>query len=210
MSTNDSFLSRWSRLKRTRPEPATATVPGAVHGVVQDAPPSTAPASAIDPAAEGTLDRLTPADSLPDALPDTATLMLDSDFTAFLKEEVGDALRRQALKKLFNDPHFNVMDGLDIYIDDYSVPEPIPPEMLAKLRSASEWLAGRDEDATDATPTVAESDTRVADEIRPPDAEGKLPGGDPAPGPASGSDEGLDAPVEEPPNPATEGNGPGR
>jgi len=38
------------------------------------------------------------------------------------------------LKKLFADPHFNVMDGLDTYIDDYSQPDPIPPEMLRELR----------------------------------------------------------------------------
>ena len=35
-----------------------------------------------------------------------------------------------ALKKLFSDPHFNVMDGLDTYIDDYGKPDPIPPSML--------------------------------------------------------------------------------
>ena len=33
------------------------------------------------------------------------------------------------------------MDGLDIYIDDYSRPDPIPPEILAKLQHAREWLA---------------------------------------------------------------------
>ena len=30
------------------------------------------------------------------------------------------------MKKLFSDPHFNVMDGLDTYIDDYGKPDPIP------------------------------------------------------------------------------------
>ena len=40
------------------------------------------------------------------------------------------------MKKLFADPHFNVMDGLDIYIDDYSKPDPIPEAMLRKLASA--------------------------------------------------------------------------
>ena len=58
----------------------------------------------------------------------------ESDFTAFLKEEVSEAVRRQAMKTLFSDPHFNVMDGLDTYIDDYSVSEPIPQAMLAGLR----------------------------------------------------------------------------
>jgi hypothetical protein len=77
----------------------------------------------------------------PPALED---LSLASDFSAFLKAEVGEALRRQALKKLFADPHFNRMDGLDIYIDDYSVPDPIPPELMDKLEHAREWLSGRE------------------------------------------------------------------
>jgi hypothetical protein len=37
------------------------------------------------------------------------------------------------MKKMFSDPHFNVMDGLDIYIDDYSKPDPIPLEMLKRM-----------------------------------------------------------------------------
>jgi hypothetical protein len=34
---------------------------------------------------------------------------------------------------MFSDPHFNIMDGLDIYIDDYSKPDPIPLEMLKRM-----------------------------------------------------------------------------
>ncbi|MDO9597205.1 MAG: DUF3306 domain-containing protein [Azoarcus sp.] len=212
MSTSDPFLSRWSRLKRTRSEPDTAAVPAVVRDVVRDAPPSVAPASAIDPAAEPALDRSSPAELPSQELPDPATLTLDSDFTAFLKEEVGEAVRRQALKKLFNDPHFNVMDRLDIYIDDYSVSAPIPPEMLAKLRSASEWLAGRDEDTDEktdeATPATAEGTTRAADDVQTPALEGSTPGADLAPVPAAGLDEVL--PVETPPDSATDGNSPVR
>ena len=33
---------------------------------------------------------------------------------------VDESLKRQALRKLFADPRFNVMDGLDVYIDDYT------------------------------------------------------------------------------------------
>lgn len=71
-------------------------------------------------------------------LPDPATLLLnlgpDSDFSVFLRAEVSEDIRRQAMKQLFADPHFNVMDGLDTYIDDYSVCESIPETMLAGLR----------------------------------------------------------------------------
>jgi hypothetical protein len=37
------------------------------------------------------------------------------------------------LRKLFSDPRFNVMDGLDVYIDDYTKPDPIPPSVIERL-----------------------------------------------------------------------------
>ncbi len=45
-------------------------------------------------------------------------------------------LQHKALRKLFTDPRFNVMDGLDVYIDDYSKPDPISAEMVAGLAQA--------------------------------------------------------------------------
>ncbi len=62
-----------------------------------------------------------------------AALGPESDFGQFLRQEISEEVRRQAMKKLFADPHFNIMDGLDTYIDDYSVSEPIPEAMLATL-----------------------------------------------------------------------------
>jgi len=55
------------------------------------------------------------------------------DFSAFMKPGVDPTVQQAALKKMFSDPHFNVMDGLDIYIDDYSKPDPIPLEMLKRM-----------------------------------------------------------------------------
>ena len=66
-------------------------------------------------------------------LPPVDSLTIDSDFTAFLQSKVDEALKRQALKKLFADPRFNVMDGLDVYIDDYTKSVPIPPDILERL-----------------------------------------------------------------------------
>lgn len=152
MSAPGRFLSRWSRLKLT---PAAAETP-VVANAADDAPATASgtQAAGIDPSAA------------PDVLPDVASLALNSDFTAFLKEEVNEGLRRQALKKLFSDPHFNVMDGLDIYIDDYSVSQPIPPELLAKLRSAAEWLGDREgeiDDENDAESGLVETPAALAD-----------------------------------------------
>ena len=41
------------------------------------------------------------------------------------------------MKKLFSDPHFNVMDGLDTYIDDYGKPDPIPLSMLRRMNQSA-------------------------------------------------------------------------
>jgi len=50
--------------------------------------------------------------------------------------DVPPEVRNLAMKKLFADPHFNVMDGLDIYIGDYTQPDPLPEGMLRKMASA--------------------------------------------------------------------------
>lgn len=60
----------------------------------------------------------------------------DADFSPFMKQGVDESVKRSALKKLFTDPHFNVMDGLDIYTGDYTQSDPIPPEMMAMLKHA--------------------------------------------------------------------------
>ena len=71
-------------------------------------------------------------------VPDGETLLAnlgpDSDFGQFLRQEISEEIRRKAMKTLFAEPHFNVMDGLDIYIEDYNISEPIPEAMLAGMR----------------------------------------------------------------------------
>ena len=71
-----------------------------------------------------------------------APLPTESDLTAlapgasvddFMRVGVDEGVKRGALKKLFADPHYNVMDGLDTYIADYGVPDPIPEAMLRGL-----------------------------------------------------------------------------
>jgi hypothetical protein len=67
---------------------------------------------------------------------DVANLTRDSDYAPFIARGVDQAVQRGAMKKLFADPHFNLMDGLDIYIGDYNTPDPIPAAMLALLDHA--------------------------------------------------------------------------
>lgn len=51
-----------------------------------------------------------------------------------------EVTRRAALKKLFGDPRFNMMDGLDVYVGDYNKSEPISAAMLAQLKQAEKIL----------------------------------------------------------------------
>jgi hypothetical protein len=123
MSKPERFLSRWSRRKlealRAPAEPAPAV-----------AVPAPAPApSAIEAAAAS------PAAAAP-GLPPVESLTFDSDFTAFLEPGVDRMLQRAALRKLLHDPRFNVMDGLDVYIDDYTKPSPLDTSVIKDLVSA--------------------------------------------------------------------------
>lgn len=161
------FLSRWSKRKLAASLAATREPAAADADVIVEvaAAPAAAPAPAVPPA--GASAEARDRDAVEAALPPVEDLTLASDFTAFLKEEVSESLRRQALKKLFADPHFNQMDGLDIYIDDYSIADPIPPSMMEKLKHAREWLG--EPDAPVETETQA-----AADLASPPVTDGEV------------------------------------
>lgn len=79
-------------------------------------------------------------DAPPPTLEDVARLTHDSDYSPFMVKGVDETVKRSAMKKLFSDPHFNVMDGLDVYIEDFTKFEPISPAMLASLSHAKELL----------------------------------------------------------------------
>jgi hypothetical protein len=73
-------------------------------------------------------------------LPPVDKLTPESDFTGFMHPKVEDSLRRVALKKLFNDPHFNIPDPFEPYSGDWNVAEPISEELLATLNQAKQHL----------------------------------------------------------------------
>ena len=79
-------------------------------------------------------------DSPKPALPPVDKLSPESDFTPFMHPKVEDALRRVALKKLFNDPHFNTPDPFEPFSGDWNVAEPISEELLATLNQAKQHL----------------------------------------------------------------------
>jgi hypothetical protein len=140
---SEGFFGRWSRRKReaaqeedlaqglpqrtqhqdkaqAAPDQRTAPLPddGGASGAVQTRGQEPAPAAPLP------------------TLKDVQQLTPQSDFQPFMQRGVGAEVRNAAMKKLFADPHFNVMDGLDIYIGDYSQPDPMPAGMLRKMVSA--------------------------------------------------------------------------
>jgi hypothetical protein len=130
-------------------------------------------------------------------LPPVDELTIDSDFSGFFHPKVGEDVRRNALRKLFSDPHFNVMDGLDTYIDDYSKSEPIPAAMLASMRQAQriiDWAAETPEEAEvrratpPALPVDEESEAAAEAEAEAGEIENALP----APAEASTETESID------------------
>lgn len=81
------------------------------------------------------------------------------DFSAFMQPGVDPAVQQAAMKKMFSDPHFNIMDGLDIYIDDYSKPDPIPLEMLKRMvQSDMLNIFRKDDDGEPETASVVSID----------------------------------------------------
>lgn len=153
MTSDESRLSRWSRRKaETR-----AGRGGAAPELREDgAAPELREENAdlpVDAAKPGETAQETP----PPDLPDIDTLTAESDFTAFMKEGVPKALRRQALRKLWaSDPVFNVIDGMEEYGEDYTDAATV----IEGMKSA--WEAGKGypkEEKQEPSPDPAEAVT---------------------------------------------------
>ena len=159
------FLNRWSRLKSgeqiepaqkkvdlTKQELAPSSEEKQPNTETQDAPPS----ATLDDVEK--IDRLAP------------------DFSSFMKPDVDPAVQQAAMKKMFSDPHFNVMDGLDIYIDDYSKPDPIPLEMLKRMVQSDMLNIFRKdgEDEAPVTQTTANAESAPEEQALPLSAQTDL------------------------------------
>ena len=123
MDDKEAFIARWSRRKLEARENAPAAAPPL-------APSDARPAVPAMPAA-------------PESAPGRSP-----EYREFFDPQVDEKLRQAALREMFGDPHFNVMDGLDTYIDDYSKPDPIPAAMLRQLNQAKGLLLFEGEEQT--------------------------------------------------------------
>jgi len=142
--SEEGFLRRWARRKTETnagiAPPAEPAPEPALESVAQPAP--------LPAAVSAPLPQAAPAEPvLLPTMDDVAQLTSESDFSAFVARGVDQAVRRSALKKLFADPHFNVMDKLDMYMDDYNVASPMPEGMLASLKHSKSFFNQAAEDA---------------------------------------------------------------
>ena len=188
--TGSGFLARWARRKEqarggaesaaepTAPAVELQTSAGAAVATVATVAANAEPASvsqarAVEP---------------PPTLADVALLTRDSDYARFIGADVDNGVTQAAMKKLFADPHFNVMDGLDTYIDDYGKPDPIPLAMLRQMNQSKFLRLFDDEDEdpaepiTGATPESLSPPDDHADLRLQPDDAAEQPGPDPGAG----------------------------
>ena len=121
----DNFFSRWSRRKQglepdgapKQPASAAPSLPsrtdsarptgngvGKGSGLGQAAGQTLRPSTDVGPTA-------VPKSESPPTLEDVQQLTPASDFQSYMRQGVPGEVRNAAMKKLFTDPHFNVMDG---------------------------------------------------------------------------------------------------
>ena len=149
---SEGFLSRWSRRKSGQDDQSVDAVKKEIQ------PPIVKESESVTENTE------TPPP--PPTMEDVEKIdRYAPDFSAFMKPEVDPAVQQAALKKMFTDPHFNVMDGLDIYIDDYSKPDPLPPGMLQRMVQSD--MLGLFQKTTDVTAGALGNKTAAISEAPP-------------------------------------------
>ncbi|CBS90783.1 DUF3306 domain-containing protein [Azospirillum lipoferum] len=116
----EGFLGRWSRLKReTQTEEAPVEI--AVPERMDDAPAAVSAEVGAEVGAE--IAPAPPAEEEAPDLPSLDSLNAGSDYTGFLRKEVPEELRRQALRKAWaSDPAIAGFRGFAEYDWDYNAP----------------------------------------------------------------------------------------
>lgn len=183
MTEDEGFLQRWSRRKQSAlrddevsedeasEAPEAADEPGtAGDASAADAAagpdPETASGPGVEPEPPGDED-----------MPPLESIDEGGSVAAFLSPRVSEGLRRAALRRLFRQPKYNVVDMLDDYAEDYSKPVALGSIVTADMRYRAEVAAKRMErklkeslaDQDEATDAVAasESETHPDSETEP-------------------------------------------
>ncbi len=195
MTGKEDFLSRWARRK------AEARAEDEARPAEPRPPePDAAPAASVEPVQPSAPAEDRPPDMLRDDPPDEETraqwvekleavdletLTYQDDFTVFMKSWVPRTLRNRALKRLWlTDDVFAVLDGLNDYDEDYSVPAAAVGDIK------SDWKLGRgfshDEDVEAETETEtevgAEAEAEAGEASEAPSGEAEADEGEEAGG----------------------------
>jgi len=142
--SKEAFLDRWSRRKLDK----------AVDGA---SPPQKAEAQPPAP-----------------PLPPVEGLTPESDFRPFMASNVDGNTRRAALKRLFADAQFNVIDPFEPYSIDLTGEDPIPEEMLKTLNHAKRLLFDEKQQTAEAqAPGEAQASPQPQTEKTESDVAGK-------------------------------------
>jgi hypothetical protein len=139
---DESFFSRWARRKKeSRQGLAGETAPTA------ELPPEPLPGPGAGGEAReavATTDGETAAAEVaavpPLELPPLETLTAESDFGAFMQPGVDGALRRAALRKMFRNPIYGVVDELDPFRADFAAFTPLGDTITSDMKFHAERL----------------------------------------------------------------------
>jgi hypothetical protein len=174
----EGFLGRWSQRKqdvrsgKTLVEPevqaVSATTPDSANSPILAELAAKVP---TDPTAKHIESSAIEKAEVPlPTLEDVKNLTPQSNYAPFVAHNVSPEVRNTAMKKLFTDPHYNIMDRLDIYIDDYTKPDPIPESMLRQMVSARFLNLFDDEEKPEesvipSAPATAEINTSLGSDV---------------------------------------------
>ena len=141
---SDNFLSRWSKRKLEAKEQEKQAE------TLRDLPEQlTEQPIAMQLSATTEVDGSPAEEAVNPELPlpteaDLQAVEKGGDIKAFMVDKVSAELKNKAFKALFSRPEFNVMDGLDIYIDDYNKFTPLSQEDIAKMALSKQLLSRPD------------------------------------------------------------------
>ena len=147
LTNQEDFLSRWSRRKHeTRQQQELAET-----------------ASESSPEKVDITTLPTDAD-----MPPVESLTEDSDYSGFLSPKVSEALRKQALQKLFHSTGFNVCDGLDDYDEDFTQFAKLGDIITADMKHQLDMEAQRNQHlAENESSAKTDSEQMTPEEITP-------------------------------------------
>ena len=169
--TAEPFLARWARVKRDQTQMSSPVPERSASNGIKLTNASIDEALQPKMSEEARAEPGLPNSAQSAALPSLDSLTPQSDFSPFMAKNVDTQLRNQAMKKLFADPHYNVMDRLDIYIDDYSIERPLSIDVIRQMSISKTLGLFDDEEKSAAGASAATESMRVM----PPDENTALP-----------------------------------